>query len=90
MKNQFAVIHTGTNEITSIAARWTRGGDYVIEGFSRTSAKGFREGIVIDAKVFARKGVDKDERSKAIEAQEKARNLKNQAEQMKLIMIMNV
>ncbi len=43
------------------------------------------EGIVIDAKVFARKGVDKDERSKAIEAQEKARNLKNQADEIRII-----
>ncbi|MDX9785354.1 MAG: DNA-directed RNA polymerase subunit beta [Desulfobacterales bacterium] len=31
------------------------------------------EGIVIDAKVFARRGVDKDERSKTIEAEEIAR-----------------
>jgi DNA-directed RNA polymerase subunit beta len=43
------------------------------------------EGIVIDAKVFARKGVDKDERSKAIEAQEKARILKNQADEIRVI-----
>ena len=43
------------------------------------------EGIVIDAKVFSRKGVDKDERSKAIEAQEKARILKNQADEIRII-----
>jgi DNA-directed RNA polymerase subunit beta len=43
------------------------------------------EGIVIDAKVFARKGVDKDERSKTIEAQEKARILKNQADETRII-----
>jgi len=43
------------------------------------------EGIVIDAKVFARKGVDKDERSKAIEAQEKTRILKNQADEIRVI-----
>jgi DNA-directed RNA polymerase subunit beta len=43
------------------------------------------EGIVIDAKVFSRKGVDKDERSQAIEAQEKARILKNQADEMRII-----
>jgi len=43
------------------------------------------EGIVIDAKVFSRKGVDKDERSKAIEAQERARILKNQADEIRII-----
>ncbi|MFQ6079039.1 MAG: DNA-directed RNA polymerase subunit beta, partial [Thermodesulfobacteriota bacterium] len=43
------------------------------------------EGIVIDAKVFARKGVDKDERSKTIEAQERARILKNQADEIRII-----
>ncbi len=43
------------------------------------------EGIVIDAKVFARKGVDKDERSKTIEAQERARLLKNQADEIRII-----
>ncbi len=43
------------------------------------------EGIVIDAKVFARKGVDKDERSKTIDAQERARILKNQADEIRII-----
>jgi DNA-directed RNA polymerase subunit beta len=43
------------------------------------------EGIVIDAKVFSRKGVDKDERSKIIEAQERGRILKNQADEIRII-----
>ena len=43
------------------------------------------EGIVIEAKVFSRKGVDKDERSRVIEAQEKARILKNQADEIRII-----
>jgi len=43
------------------------------------------EGIVIDAKVFARKGVDKDERSKTIDAQERVRILKNQADEIRII-----
>jgi len=43
------------------------------------------EGIVIDAKVFSRKGVDKDERSKVIEAQERGRILKNQADEIRII-----
>ncbi|NIQ40188.1 MAG: DNA-directed RNA polymerase subunit beta [Proteobacteria bacterium] len=43
------------------------------------------EGIVIDAKVFSRKGVEKDERSKAIEDQEKARLLKNQSDEIRII-----
>ncbi len=43
------------------------------------------EGIVIDAKVFSRKGQEKDERMKAIEEQEKARLLKNQADEIRII-----
>ncbi len=45
------------------------------------------EGIVIDAKVFSRKGQEKDERTKAIEDQEKARLLKNQADEIRIIQI---
>ena len=44
------------------------------------------EGIVIDAKVFSRKGQEKDDRTKAIEDQEKARLLKNQADEIRIIM----
>ncbi len=44
------------------------------------------EGIVIDAKVFSRKGQEKDERTKSIEDQEKARLLKNQADEIRIIM----
>ena len=44
------------------------------------------EGIVIDAKVFSRKGQEKDERTKAIEDHEKARLLKNQADEIRIIM----
>jgi len=43
------------------------------------------EGTVIDAKVFSRKGQEKDERMKAIEDQEKARLLKNQADEIRII-----
>ena len=43
------------------------------------------EGIVIDAKVFSRKGVEKDDRSKAIEDQERARFLKNQSDEIRII-----
>jgi DNA-directed RNA polymerase subunit beta len=43
------------------------------------------EGIVIDAKVFSRKGQERDERTKAIEDQEKARLLKNQADEIRII-----
>lgn len=42
------------------------------------------EGIVIDAKVFARRGVDKDERSKAIEAAELARMEKDRDDKIKV------
>ncbi len=44
------------------------------------------EGIVIDAKVFSRKGQEKDERTRAIDDQEKARLLKNQADEIRIIM----
>ena len=44
------------------------------------------EGIVIDAKVFSRKGQEKDERSREIDDQEKARLLKNQADEIRIIM----
>ncbi len=43
------------------------------------------EGIVIDAKVFSRKGQERDERTKAIEDQEKVRLLKNQADEIRII-----
>jgi len=43
------------------------------------------EGIVIDAKVFSRKGQERDERTKTIEDQEKARLLKNQADEIRII-----
>jgi len=43
------------------------------------------EGILIDAKVFSRKGQERDERMKAIEDQEKARLLKNQADEIRII-----
>ena len=43
------------------------------------------EGIVIDAKIFSRKGQERDERTKAIEDQEKARLLKNQADEIRII-----
>jgi DNA-directed RNA polymerase subunit beta len=43
------------------------------------------EGTVIDAKVFSRKGQEKDERTKMIEDQEKARLLKNQADEIRII-----
>jgi DNA-directed RNA polymerase subunit beta len=43
------------------------------------------EGIVIDAKVFSRKGQERDERTRAIEDQERARLLKNQADEIRII-----
>jgi len=43
------------------------------------------EGVVIDAKVFSRKGQERDERMKAIEDQERARLLKNQADEIRII-----
>ncbi|MEW5723289.1 MAG: DNA-directed RNA polymerase subunit beta, partial [Thermodesulfobacteriota bacterium] len=44
------------------------------------------EGIVIDARVFSRKGVDKDERSQSIENDEVARLMKDQEDEIHIIM----
>ena len=43
------------------------------------------EGIVIDAKVFSRKGVDKDERTRTIEDEEIARLMKDQRDELEII-----
>jgi DNA-directed RNA polymerase subunit beta len=43
------------------------------------------EGIVIDAKVFSRKGVEKDERAKSIEGREIARLLKDQDDEIDIV-----
>jgi DNA-directed RNA polymerase subunit beta len=42
-------------------------------------------GTIINAKVFSRKGVDKDERAKEIEAQEEAKLLKDQNDEIKIL-----
>jgi DNA-directed RNA polymerase subunit beta len=41
--------------------------------------------VVINAKVFSRKGVDKDERSQQIEDEEEARLLKDQNDEIRII-----
>ena len=43
------------------------------------------EGIVIDAKIFTRKGVEKDERAKAIEDREIAKLLKDQEDHLEVV-----
>jgi DNA-directed RNA polymerase subunit beta len=43
------------------------------------------EGIVIDARVFSRKGVDKDERAQSIENDEVARMMKDQEDEITII-----
>ena len=40
------------------------------------------EGIVIDAKVFSRRGVDKDERPQSIEDEEIARRVKDRDDEI--------
>jgi DNA-directed RNA polymerase subunit beta len=42
-------------------------------------------GTVIGAQVFARKGIDKDERAQAIEEEQEARLLKDQNDEIKII-----
>jgi len=43
------------------------------------------EGIVIDARVFSRKGAEKDDRTRSIEDEETARLLKDQQDEIKII-----
>jgi DNA-directed RNA polymerase subunit beta len=43
------------------------------------------EGVVIDAKVFSRKGADKDERSKSIEDKEIARLMKDREDELNIV-----
>ena len=43
------------------------------------------EGVVIDAKVFSRKGVERDARSKAIEEEEMARIMKDQNDEIQIL-----
>jgi DNA-directed RNA polymerase subunit beta len=43
------------------------------------------QGTIIGAQVFARKGIDKDERAQAIEEEEEARLLKDQNDEIKII-----
>ncbi len=43
------------------------------------------EGIIIDAKVFSRKGVEKDDRTRVIEDQEIARLMKDQRDEVEII-----
>ncbi len=44
------------------------------------------EGIIIDAKVFSRKGVEKDDRTKTIEDQEISRLMKDQRDELEIIL----
>jgi DNA-directed RNA polymerase subunit beta len=43
------------------------------------------EGVIIDAKIFSRKGAEKDERSKSIEDREMARLAKDKADEIKIV-----
>ncbi len=53
MSRYFAAIDANTNEITAIAARWNKNGDYILEGFCRSSSRGFRKGVITDAALAA-------------------------------------
>ncbi len=48
MDKQIVSMHIGSGEITVVSAHWARGGEYVLDGFYRTGAKGLREGVVTD------------------------------------------
>ena len=56
----------------------------------RTSGRNFRrrvtvEGTIVDVKIFSRKGVEKDERAREIEASEVARLEKNIKDQVRIL-----
>ncbi len=48
MGRYFAVLDAGCSDITAVAARWNKGGDYTIEGFCHSPSRGIRRGVVID------------------------------------------
>lgn len=48
MSRHFAVLDAGWHDITAVAARWNKNGDYALEGFCRLGSAGFREGVVTD------------------------------------------
>jgi hypothetical protein len=48
MKKHFAVLDMDASEISAVAARWTRSGEYVIEGYCRAASEGIRKGGVTD------------------------------------------
>ncbi|MGB2599234.1 MAG: hypothetical protein WBB86_01970 [Candidatus Omnitrophota bacterium] len=48
MNRYFAILNTGSDEITAVAARWTGSGDYLLEGFCRGASRGLRKGVVDD------------------------------------------
>lgn len=49
MSKCFAVVNASDSDITAVAARWNKNGDYILEGFSRIRSKGFNKGIITDA-----------------------------------------
>ena len=53
MNKYFAAIDAGSKEISAVAARWNKSGDYVIEGYCRAPSKGFRKGLVTDTALAA-------------------------------------
>ncbi|MGB2630206.1 MAG: hypothetical protein WBD17_03115 [Candidatus Omnitrophota bacterium] len=48
MRKHFAVIDSGPDEITAVAARWANNGDYLVEGFCRGGSRGLSRGIIED------------------------------------------
>jgi hypothetical protein len=49
MSKYFAALDAGSSEITAVAAKWDKNGDYAIEGFCRSSSRGFSKGLITDA-----------------------------------------
>ncbi|MBD3426207.1 MAG: hypothetical protein GF409_03130 [Candidatus Omnitrophica bacterium] len=48
MNKYFAALSVNGNELSTVAARWNKNGDYILEGFCRTPSKGFAKGMVVD------------------------------------------
>ena len=53
MSKDFAVLNSGSNEITAVAARWSRSGDYSLEGFCHAHSRGLSKGVVTDVTAAA-------------------------------------
>ena len=58
MKKYFAVIDSSPKDIAAICARWSKNGDYMIEGYSTVKAEGIEKGKITDPQKAANSIMD--------------------------------